>query len=235
MQAHERIIVALDVDSLDAAKRHIEALAPHVGYFKVGLELITAVGGPAAVAAVRAAGGRVMYDAKFHDIPATMAGAARSAVKAQQVDFFTVHASASKAGMIAAVDAVGGEKVIGVTVLTSLTDGQCMEVYGTKVDTAVLQFAYSMVEAGVHWIVCSPKELGALAKAGLPLKPITPGVRPVWADANDQKRVMTPAEAVKGGAQMLVIGRPILKPPSSLGSPVEAAKRIADEIAGALQ
>src|SRR6185369_5891710 len=78
MQAHERIIVALDVPTLDDAKRHMALLAPYVGYFKVGLELITAAGGPAVVAAVREAGGKVMYDAKFHDIPATMKGAARS-------------------------------------------------------------------------------------------------------------------------------------------------------------
>lgn len=235
MQARERIIVALDVDNLDDAKRHIEALSPHVGYFKVGLELITAAGGPAVVAAVRAAGGKVMFDAKFHDIPATMAGAARSAVHKLGVDLFTVHASASEQGLAAVADAVGGEKAIGVTVLTSMTDAQCMQVYGAKAETAVLQFAYALAFAGIKWIVCSPKELPALSKAQLPLKAITPGVRPAWADVNDQKRVMTPAEAVKAGAQMLVIGRPILKPPPSVSSPVEAAKRIADEIAGALQ
>jgi orotidine-5'-phosphate decarboxylase len=234
MQAHERIVVALDVPSLDEAKRLVEALAPHVGYFKVGLELITAVGGPAAVAAVREVGGRVMYDAKFHDIPATMAGAARS-VSSLGVDLFTVHSSAGEDGLKSVVGAVGGERVVGVTVLTSMTDALCCRIYGVKPDTAVVSFAYGLVYAGVDWIVCSPQELASLAAAKLPLKPITPGVRPLWADSNDQKRVMTPAEATVAGARLLVIGRPILKPPTSVGTPVEAAKRIADEIAGALQ
>ena len=235
MQPHERIIVALDVPTLDEAKRHIELLAPHVGYFKVGLELLTSEeGGPATVRAVRNGGGRVMYDAKFHDIPATMSGAARSAVTLG-VDFFTVHASATERGVAAAVDAVGGDKVIGVTVLTSISESLCMQTYGSTVETTGISLAHVLALAGAKWIVCSPLELGTLAKTGLPLKPITPGVRPAWADANDQKRVMTPADAVKAGAHFLVIGRPILKPPSRIGSPVEAVKRIADEIAGALQ
>ncbi|HSD12800.1 MAG TPA: orotidine 5'-phosphate decarboxylase / HUMPS family protein, partial [Patescibacteria group bacterium] len=112
MEPKDRIIVALDVPTLEAAKPLIDALAPHVGLFKVGLELLTAVGAPAAVAAVRERGGRVMFDGKFCDIPNTVAGAAKSAV-ALGVEMFTMHASSGKEAIRAAVVAAGGDKVIG--------------------------------------------------------------------------------------------------------------------------
>ncbi len=230
MDAKERIIVALDVPDLETAKPLVAALAPHVGYFKVGLELITAVGGPAAVALIKGAGGKVMYDGKFADIPNTMAGAARS-VAALGVEMFTVHASAGPDSVYAAVRHAGNAKVIGVTVLTSLDDHACRGIFGVSAIAAVGSFAFLLRMADAHAIVCSPQEVSLLRE--IPLLRITPGVRPVWAAAGDQKRVMTPGDAIRAGADMLVIGRPILKPPAEIGGPVDAAKRIADEIAEA--
>lgn len=230
MEPKDRIIVALDVPDLETAKPIVQNLAPHVGWFKVGLEFITAVGGPAAVALIKDAGCKVMYDAKFHDIPATMAGAARSVARLG-VDLFTLHASAGSDGVRAAIDAGGAERVIGVTVLTTFSDADCVDVYSTKVDEKVHDFATSLVRDGARNIVCSPLELEDLK--GVRLRKITPGVRPSWAAANDQKRAATPSEAILAGAELLVIGRPILKPPAFVGSPVDAVNLIIGEIAQA--
>jgi orotidine-5'-phosphate decarboxylase len=253
MQPHERIIVALDVPTLDAAKCHAEALAPYVGSFKIGLELISAVGGPAAVAAVRDVGGGIMHDTKLNDIPNTLAGATRS-VSGLGVEMFTVMASSGADGMKAVVGAKGTSLALAVTVLTSMSEQDCLHVFGTSVKERVRGFALDAAFAGMDGIVCSPADLALFdpsngpvvwmradpPSAGnyfdvvRPLTKVTPGVRPAWAAAGDQKRVMTPAEAVLAGADYLVIGRPILKPPPEIGSSVEAAKRIAAEIAEAL-
>lgn len=231
MEPKDRIIVALDVPGLEAAKPLIASLAHRVGVCKVGLELITAAGGPQAVAAVHDGGSRVMYDAKFNDIPNTMEGAAR-AVAAQGVKMFTVHASAGRDAVAAAVKAAGKSLVIGVTVLTSLDDESCIEIFGDKPSAKVRAFAEMLVEAGAQAVVCSPQEVASLRD--LPLLRITPGVRPAWSEAGDQKRFTTPAQAVRSGADMLVIGRPITKPPAAIGSPANAAQLIADEIQEAL-
>lgn len=231
MEPKDRIIVALDVPDLAAARPLIAALSPHVGMFKVGLELITAVGAPAAVAAVREAGGRVMFDGKFNDIPNTVAGAAKAAA-ALGVETFTMHATSGREAILAAVAAAGGEKVIGVTVLTSIDDAECAETFGGLTLDVVEALGWKLVEAGAKNVVCSPREVRRLLQ--MPLTRITPGVRPAWADAGDQKRFTTPAEAVRSGADMLVIGRPITKPPAAIGGPAQAARLIADEIAEAL-
>lgn len=230
MEPKDRLIVALDVPDLEAAKPLIAALAPHVGYFKIGLELITAVGGPAAVACIKGAGGRVMYDGKFNDIPNTMEGAAKSVAR-QGAEMFTVHASAGPEAVRAAVDAAPWSVVIGVTVLTSLDETRCIEIFGDRPTAKVRAFAESLVAVQAGAVVCSPKEVGALTDH--PLTRITPGVRPAWAALGDQKRVLSPGEAIRAGADMLVIGRPILKPPASVGGPVDAVKLIIDEIAEA--
>jgi orotidine-5'-phosphate decarboxylase len=231
MEPKDRIIVALDVPDLEAARPLIALLAPHVGMFKVGLELITAVGAPAAVAAVREAGGRVMFDGKFNDIPNTVAGAAKAAA-ALGVETFTMHATSGREAIRAAVAAAGGEKVIGVTVLTSIDEEECWETFGGGTLDVVEDLGRRLVNAGAKNVVCSPREVERLRQ--MPLTRITPGVRPAWAEAGDQKRFTTPAMAVRSGADMLVIGRPITKPPSAIGSPAAAARLIADEIAEAL-
>ena len=126
----------------------------------------------------------------------------------------------------------GSARVYGVTVLTSFDDAECSSVFGEEPNLKVMQFAWLLYENGAHGIICSPRELAALRKVrefdGLDL--ITPGTRPEWASTDDQKRVATPAEAVRAGARKLGVGRPILKPPAHIGGPVEAAKRIAAEV-----
>ena len=234
VQPHERIIVALDVDSLDKAKSLVEDLAPYVGYFKVGLELLTAVGAPQVIEFVHSLGGQVFYDGKFDDIPNTVGGAAK-AVARLNVKMFNVHASAGVEAMMAAVANKGQSLVLAVTVLTSLEENNAHLIFGGPSKAKVLQLAREAKLAGCDGVICSPQELELLGKQeelGNLLK-ITPGVRPEWAVAGDQKRIMTPVEAIKAGATALVIGRPITKPPAEIGTPVDAAKRIAEEIAQA--
>ena len=235
MEAKDRIIVALDVPWLEEAGELIGQLAPYVGLFKVGLELISAAGGSQAVQFVHEHGGKVFYDGKFDDIPNTV-GAASKVVAGLGVKMFNVHASAGIEAMRAAANNRGKSLVLAVTVLTSLEENNAHLIFGGPSKAKVLQFARDAKLAGCDGIICSPQELELLGKqkelAGL--FRVTPGVRPEWAEAGDQKRVMTPGEAIKAGADYLVIGRPITKPPEAIGSPVAAAQRIAKEIKQAL-
>lgn len=236
MEVKDRIIVALDVDSLDKAKSLVESLSPYVGCFKIGLELLTAVGAPKAVDFVHSFGGQVFYDGKFDDIPNTI-GSASKAVAAMNVKMFNIHASAGIEAMVAAVANKDQSLVLAVTVLTSLEENNAHLIFGGPSKAKVLQFARDAKIAGCDGIICSPQELEFLSKQKelISLLKITPGVRPNWAAVGDQKRVMTPAEAIKAGATSLVIGRPITKPPAEVGMPVDAVKMITSEIESALQ
>ena len=231
MKAEDKIIVALDVDDLEKAKCLIEALAPYVGCFKIGLELISSVGGPQAVRFVHGLEGEVFYDGKFKDIPNTIGRASR-AVSALGVKMFNVHASAGIEAMRAAVDNKGISLVLAVTVLTSLEENNAHLIFGAPSKAKVLQFARDAKIAGCDGIICSPQELEFLGNypelRGL-LK-VVPGIRPKWSVTGDQKRIMTPSDAIKAGADYLVIGRPITNPPKEVGSSVEAVKRIIEEI-----
>jgi orotidine-5'-phosphate decarboxylase len=235
MEVKDRIIVALDVDSLDKARALVESLAPHVGCFKVGLELLTAVGAPKVVEFVHSLGGQVFYDGKFDDIPNTIGGATK-AIAGLNVKMFNVHASAGIEAMMSAVAKKGQSLVLAVTVLTSLEENNANLIFGGPSKARVLQFARDAKLAGCDGIICSPQELELLGKQKelACLLKITPGVRPLWAAAGDQKRIMTPSEAIKAGATALVIGRPITKPPTEVGSPVDAVQKIAEEIAAVL-
>jgi orotidine-5'-phosphate decarboxylase len=150
---------------------------------------------------------------------------------------FNVHASAGIEAMMAAVQNKGISQVLAVTILTSLEENNAHLIFGAPSKAKVLQLARDAKIAGVDGIICSPQELELLGKqkelAGL-LK-VTPGVRPEWAAAGDQKRIMTPGDAIVAGATALVIGRPITKPPQEVGTPADAARRIADEITEALE
>lgn len=234
MEAKDRIIVALDVDTLYKAESLVGELAPHVGCFKVGLELLTAEGAPRVVGAVHQLGGQLFYDGKFNDIPNTV-GYAAERVARLGVKMFNVHASAGIEAMTAAVSHKHQALVLAVTVLTSLEENNAYLIFGGPIKAKVLQFARDAMLAGCDGVICSPQELELLGKPefGHLLK-VTPGVRPEWAAAGDQKRIMTPAETIKAGADFLVIGRPITRPPAEIGTPVEAAKKIAEEIASAL-
>lgn len=219
MPAKDRLIVALDVDTLERALALVYQLAPYVGMFKIGLELIHHLGGPQVSAAIHDAGGKVMYDAKLDDIPNTMEGAVKG-IAAQGVAMFTVHASAGRKSVAAAVKAAGRSKVIGVTVLTSIDDEECVEIFGAKPTPKVRKFAENLVKDQAAAVVCSPKEVAHLQD--LKLLRITPGIRPEWFEPEDQKRVLPPDEAIRNGADMLVVGRPIIASPD----PVEAAQRL---------
>lgn len=241
-QAKDRILVALDTSDEKQMLRWAEELGPHVGGFKIGLTALTSIAlgrmDPEIIPLVAACGSDercIFYDGKFHDIPETVAGASLAAGGSAYVKFFNLHASSTVEGMRRAMNATGGAKVLAVTVLTSMGDKDSLRVYGKDAKRKVIEFADDALEAGIDGIVCSPVELAFLSQVKYAkLLKVTPGVRPKWAATDDQTRVLTPGEAVAAGADYLVIGRPITKPPKDVGSPVAAARLIADEIAAAL-
>ncbi len=226
------VIVALDVQSRAEAVEKVKSLGEAISFYKIGLELFTAEG-PDVVKAVKDFGKKVFLDLKFHDIPRTVERAVRAGAKLG-VDLMTIHSVGGKAMIRAAADAANefgaaGPKILAVTVLTSLDQSDLADVgiVGRTPAEQVAAMARFATENGAHGLVCSPKEVGALSKA-LPQGTlfVTPGVRPAGASLGDQKRVATPAEAVRDGATHLVIGRPIL----AAADPVAAAKAILDEI-----
>jgi len=204
------IAVALDAPNLDTAARWANLVTPHVSTVKIGLELYLRYG-PEAVASVRGASNvAVFLDLKLNDIPATVAGAARSVARLRP-ELLTVHAVGGMAAVRAAVEAAPDTKIVAVTVLTSLgdTDLERLGVAG-PVGDAVRRLAALAVEAGARGLVCSPREVAAVrAEVGPDITLITPGVRPAGSEANDQARIATPEEALQAGADLLVIGRPI--------------------------
>lgn len=202
------VAIALDAPDVATAIAWAAAVAPHVEVLKVGLELFCA-GGPAVVSAV-AAHGPVFLDLKLHDIPNTVAGAARS-VAPLQPRFLTVHASGGADMVRAAVEAAPDVTIAAVTVLTSLSADvlEAVGLAGPPLD-AVRRLAALAVGAGAGALVCSPQEVAAVrAEVGPGVVLITPGVRPAGADAGDQARVATPEQALADGADLLVVGRPV--------------------------
>jgi len=221
----DRIIVALDTDSPDEALEVVSSLRGEVGLYKVGMELFPR-SGPDIVGRIRGAGADVFLDLKFHDIPNTVAGAVKSAV-ALGVRFATVHASGGKAMLAAAARAAEGTRttLLAVTVLTSLDSGDLAEIgfSGTPAES-VLRLAGLASAEGIGGIVCSAQEVSAVReRVGNSVVLVTPGVRLPEDAAGDQKRVVTPEEAVRRGADYLVVGRPITK----AQDPVAAARRFA--------
>lgn len=227
----EKVIFALDVDALVKTTPYIEALSPYVGCFKIGLELMNAAGTPQAVHHIQRLGGAVFLDVKFNDIPHTI-GAASRVVSGLGVKFFNVHASAGIDGIKAAADQKGSSQLLVVTILTSMDDATCERTFGTIAQNKVVQFAHDAVAAGADGIICSPRELEILSPIPelADLLKVTPGIRPDWSEANDQKRTLTPKEAIALGASHLVIGRPISSPPRGIGGPIEAAQAILKEL-----
>jgi orotidine-5'-phosphate decarboxylase len=207
------IAVALDAPDVETASRWAAAVSPHVAVVKVGLELFCRYG-PPVVEAVRAASGAgaagVFLDVKLHDIPATVAGAARSLAPLAP-DYLTVHAAGGSAMVRAAVQALPETRIAAVTVLTSLSDADLADIglAGPSLD-AVRRLAALAVGAGARALVCSPREVAAVrADLGPDITLITPGVRPAGTGTQDQTRVATPEQALADGADLLVIGRPI--------------------------
>jgi orotidine-5'-phosphate decarboxylase len=223
-----RIFIALNHEPTQEFIKQFRTLAG----FKIGLELISGGdGGPETVDFVHRLKGKVFYDGKFNDTPNTVGKSAR-VVALKKVEFFSVHASAGIEAMKAAVANKGNSKVLAVTILTSLDENDVQYIFGTPTQTKVLQFAQDALTAGVDGIICSPQELSFLKKREefKDLIFVVPGIRPVWAPPQDQKRFMTPKKAAQAGADILIIGRPITDPPEEIGTPLDAYRKIFEEI-----
>jgi orotidine-5'-phosphate decarboxylase len=210
INARERIIIALDFPTSEAALALVRQLSPHTGLFKIGLQLYTA-SGPDIVRAVRDLGGRIFLDLKLHDIPNTV-GRTVEATGSLGVEMQTIHLSGGRAMIETAVRAAPPEMLLlGVTVLTSV-DQTALQQTGVDgpIEKQVLRLAQLGAESGIEGVVASPLEIAALRRAhGSKLRIVTPGIRPRNGATNDQKRTLTPAEALRAGADFLVIGRPI--------------------------
>lgn len=236
LSAKDRLIIALDVDTTSEALSLVDRLQEHVGVFKVGMQLYNSEG-PEILKKIHDLGGKIFLDLKLHDIPNTV-GQASSVLTRHGVFMFNVHTAGGSEMMRKAAEAaqkVSSEKgaarplVIGVTVLTSINQTILEKEMGISrsVEDQVVSWAQLAKASALDGVVASPKEIRAIREAcGSEFLIITPGVRPEWAAANDQKRVMTPKEAVAAGASYLVVGRPI----TAAADPVDAVKRIVSEM-----
>ena len=231
MQARDRLILALDTPTLAEAEAMIQRTRGSVGVYKVGYQLAFAGGLPLAER-LAANGARVFLDMKLHDIGHTVGNGVAS-VAAMGAAFLTVHAYPQT--MKAAVEARGtsGLKILAVTVLTSYDDADLAAAgYEMTVADLAAERAAQARDIGVDGLVCSPEEAAALrAIVGPGMLLVTPGIRPSGSEAGDQKRIMTPGEAIVAGADYLVVGRPILRAPD----PKAAADAIVGEIARAVE
>lgn len=223
----DKLILALDVDCADEALALVRLLKPHLSLFKVGSQLFTREG-PALIRALRAEGVDIFLDLKWHDIPQTVAHAVTSAV-ALDVRYVTVHASGGLEMLQAAQAAVKGSRteILAVTVLTSLEDGALRQIgFDRTVAEQVVRLARLAVLAGVQGLVCSPHEIELIRQQLQErVKLVTPGVRSAKDGKQDQKRTLSASEALKLGANHLVIGRPITK----AADPVSATQQLIAE------
>jgi orotidine-5'-phosphate decarboxylase len=238
-EARRRLIFALDVDCFEDAEKWVKLLHGKVGLFKVGKQLFTRCG-PDVIRMIRAEGGDVFLDLKYHDIPNTVAMAALEACKLG-VKMVNVHALGGKEMMQKTAEAVtqycareGVEKpiLLAVTILTSSTEET---LRGVGIDRPVAEMVPRLASlakaAGFDGVVASPQEVHLIRECcGADFAIVTPGVRPAFASLDDQKRVTTPGEAIAAGASYLVIGRPI----SAAVSPIDAADLILEEMSSAL-
>ncbi len=236
MDPLRRLIIPLDVSGTDDAMDLVRRLAGRVGMFKVGLELFCSAG-PGIVTRIVDSGARVFLDLKFHDIPNTVARAV-SAVAGLGASLIDVHLAGGREMVRAAADALAASVprgvepplLLGITVLTSL-DADALRATGVPAspDEQVLALAGLGKEAGVGGVVASARETAAVkAACGGDFVVVTPGVRPAGSTTGDQKRVMTPREAVEAGADYLVIGRPITQAPDPLRVVEEIAREIGE-------
>ncbi len=218
------IYVALDTPDVKTARDLAEAVRPHAGGLKVGLEFVSA-NGPEGIRAIVALGLPVFLDVKLHDIPTTVAGAVR-ALAGLGVSIINIHASGGTAMMKAAKEAAGGKaKIIAVTILTSLDD-EDMQAVGFAGDAAAqaVRLARLAKSAGLDGVVCSAHDLKAVrAACGPDFLTVVPGSRPAGSALNDQKRFTTPAEARDAGADILILGRPV----THAADPREACRQVA--------
>jgi orotidine-5'-phosphate decarboxylase len=224
------LAVALDTSDLAIAMEWATAVAPYVSTAKVGLQLFCAEGAGAVEKIRSSADLDIFLDLKLHDIPATVAGAARSVARLSPT-YLTVHAAGGAAMIAAAAAELPDTKIAAVTVLTSLSAADLDRIGLTgPPDQAVARLATLAVEAGARAIVCSPQEVAIVrAAVGPAVTLITPGVRPAAADADDQARVATPGQALAEGADLLVIGRPITGAADPGGAAAAIAASLRDD------
>ena len=228
LTARDRLIVALDFPTQAKALALVSVLSDSVSTYKIGLQLYTAAG-PAIVQAVAASGAKIFLDLKLHDIPNTVAKAVASAGELG-VQMLTVHLSGGSAMLKAAVEAKPPQlSLLGVTVLTSATQETLGEAgVDGSLEDQVVRLGELGKTSGVDGLITSPHEVALLRKRlGPEITLVTPGVRPAWAAADDQKRFTTPSQALKAGADYLVIGRPITADPD----PRAAVERVVEEMA----
>lgn len=236
IQSDSRLIVGLDLPSVDAARAMVDRLGEAVSFYKVGLTLLARPGGVAFAHELRARGKHVFQDWKLHDIGAQVEGAAR-AVAEGGCDLLTVHAEPQvMRGAVKGRDASGsGTKLLAVTVLTSLSDADLVDLgYGFNASDLVERRVRQALDCGVDGVVSSPLEAARVREiavaAGRPgFLIVTPGVRPAGADKGDQQRVATPADALRSGASHLVVARPVV----GADDPAEAAAAIVAEMSAA--
>ena len=237
-ESKDRIIFPLDFPDIDSARKYIEILKGHIGLFKVGLELFVKEG-PSILSIIKKEGrAKIFLDLKFHDITETVKGAMKSA-NALGAEFITVHCDEGRRLLESAVESASGKtKVLGVTVLTSLS-GESLKEIGMREEfqdplKLVLHRARIAKSAGCAGVVCSGLEASFVRKEfGKDFIIVTPGIRPSWSviKNDDQQRIVTPSDAIKAGADYIVVGRPI----RTAKDPVDAVKRIEKEIEEALR
>jgi len=235
MHQSEKIIVPLDVPDIDSAIALIDKF-PEVTFWKVGLELFTSVG-PQILKILKSRQNRIFLDLKFHDIPNTVAGACR-APAAYGVDLLTVHASSGHEALqaanravqlVAQVNGIQPPKIIAITLLTSISARELAQ--DLKVPLELPEFASEMAllaqTSGLDGAVCSPQEVAQLRQVcGKDFLLVCPGVRPSWSELGDQKRSLTPAQAILAGADYLVIGRPL----TAASDPASSWQKIVEEL-----
>jgi orotidine-5'-phosphate decarboxylase len=233
-QARQRLIVALDVPDAASASILVHRLEDTCAWFKVGLELFVAAG-PAVLEPILRRGHSIFLDLKLHDIPNTVAGAVRSAA-GLGVHMLTLHAAGGPAMLTAAREALAGvaqpPELLAVTVLTSMDQDQVQAIGVNRSPAEQVELLARMgQQAGIRGFVCSPQEVATLrALTGPEGVLVIPGIRPAGGAIGDQKRIATPADALRKGASYLVVGRPITQAPD----PAKAAKAILEEMATAL-
>ncbi len=228
LEPRDRLIVALDVSTVEEAQAMVARLGDAVSFYKIGYQLALA-GGLSYASALIGAGKKLFVDMKLHDIGNTVASGVQS-VSRIGATFLTVHAY-PQTMKAAAAAREGGLRILAVTVLTSYDDADLRAAgYDMSVRDLVAQRARQALEAGVNGLVCSPEEVSNLrAIVGDKLVLVTPGIRPAGAEAGDQKRIATPSAAIAAGADYLVVGRPIV----AAADPKAAATAIVVEIAAA--
>jgi len=250
LSLEDQVIVALDTSETKALVKMVESLSPYISTFKVGLEVITAIGLKQTLGLFGANGRKVILDLKLHDIPNTVMHAVSNIASYPMVKGFTIHTSCGFQALQKVAEVKEDKLALGVTILTSVGQDDAW-IYGCAWDTSdpgdhgmlamgglghkAVSMAMMAQKAGLNAIVCSPLDLPHITPCGFAknLLKFTPGIRPKWAAKNDQVRITTPSQAIANGADYLIIGRPITNPPEGM-SMRQAVENILEEVSIAI-